>query len=122
MKKKILIIEDDKFLIKAYKIKFMRAGFDVITATDGEMGMEIAKKEIPKMIILDIMLPKIDGFEFLKRMKKEEKIKDVPVIALSNLGQQEDKDKAISLGAKEYLVKADFSLEEIIEKVIEYTA
>ncbi len=122
MKEKILIVEDDKFLTKAYNIKFTRAGFDVMNATDGKIGLEVAKKETPKLIILDLMLPKIDGFEFLKRIKKEEKLENIPVIVLSNLGQQEDKDKVISLGAKEYIVKADFSLEEIIEKIKKYIA
>lgn len=112
--KKILVVEDDKFLIKAYNIKFSKAGFEVITAMDGLSGLEIARNEAPKLILLDLMLPKIDGFEFLKRMSQDEKIKNIPVIVLSNLGQQNDKDKAISLGAKDYLIKADYSLDNII--------
>lgn len=118
--KKILVVEDDKFLIKAYNIKFSKAGFEVITAMDGLSGLEIAGNEAPKLILLDLMLPKIDGFEFLKRMSQDEKIKDIPVIVLSNLGQQVDKDKAISLGAKEYLIKADYSLDNIIEIMNKY--
>lgn len=113
--KKILVIEDDKFLIKAYNIKFAKVGFDVVTAMDGVSGLELAKSEMPKLILLDLMLPKIDGFEFLKRMSQDEKIKNIPVIVLSNLGQQSDKDKALSLGAKEYLIKADYTLENIID-------
>jgi DNA-binding response OmpR family regulator len=119
---KILIVEDDKFLIKAYNIKFTRAGFDVITATDGAEGLELAKNELPKLILLDLMLPKIDGFEFLKRIATDEKLKSIPVVVLSNLGQQADKDRALSLGAREYLIKADFTLDEIIEKVNVYIA
>lgn len=114
-KKNILVVEDDKFLIKAYNIKFSKAGFSVITAMDGASGLDVARNEKPQLILLDLMLPKIDGFEFLKRMSEDEKIKNIPVIVLSNLGQQIDKDKAISLGAKEYLIKADYSLENIIE-------
>lgn len=118
--KKILIVEDDKFLIKAYNIKFSKNGFSVITAMDGASGLEKAKDELPKLILLDLMLPKIDGFEFLKRMSEDEKIKCIPVIVLSNLGQQIDKDKAISLGAKEYLIKADYSLDNIIDIMNKY--
>jgi len=114
-RKKVLVVEDDKFLIKAYNIKFTKAGFEVITAMDGLSGLDLARSEDPKLILLDLMLPKIDGFEFLKRMSQDPKIKDIPVIVLSNLGQQIDKDKAISLGAKEYLIKADYSLDSIIE-------
>ncbi|MFZ2970288.1 MAG: response regulator [Minisyncoccia bacterium] len=119
-KEKILVVEDDKFLIKAYNIKFTRAGFEVITATDGAEGLEMAKRELPKLILLDLMLPKIDGFEFLKRMAVDESLKNIPVIVLSNLGQQTDKDRALALGAKEYLIKADYSLDEIIEKSNKY--
>lgn len=119
-KEKILVVEDDKFLIKAYNIKFTRAGFEVITATDGAEGLEMAKKELPKLILLDLMLPKIDGFEFLKRMAVDESLKNIPVIVLSNLGQQTDKERALALGAKEYLIKADYSLDEIIEKSNKY--
>lgn len=118
--KKILVVEDDKFLIKAYNIKFTKEGFNVITAMDGVTGLDLAKSEVPKLILLDLMLPKIDGFEFLKRMSQDEKIKDIPVIILSNLGQQTDKDKALALGAKEYLIKADYSLDNIIAIVNKY--
>ncbi len=119
-KQNILVVEDDKFLIKAYNIKFTRAGFNVITATDGAIGLELAKSELPELILLDLMLPKIDGFEFLKRMAVDESLKAIPVIILSNLGQQTDKERALALGAKEYLIKADYSLDEIIEKVNTY--
>ncbi len=119
-KQNILVVEDDKFLIKAYNIKFTRAGFNVITAADGAIGLELAKSELPELILLDLMLPKIDGFEFLKRMAVDESLKAIPVIILSNLGQQTDKERALALGAKEYLIKADYSLDEIIEKVNTY--
>jgi len=118
--KTILVVEDDKFLIKAYNIKFSKAGFNVVTAMDGVSGLESAKNEEPKIILLDLMLPKIDGFEFLKRMSEDEKIKNIPVIILSNLGQQSDRDKALTLGAKEYLIKADCSLDDVIRIVNKY--
>lgn len=118
-KKTTLIVEDDKFLIKAYQIKFNSAGFNIIVAVDGVAGLELARKELPSLILLDLMLPKMNGFEFLKALKADEKTKDIPVIILSNLGQQGDREKALSLGAVDYLVKTDYKLEEIVKKVKE---
>lgn len=118
-KKKILIVEDDKFLIKAYEIKFKKEGFDIMMAGDGAAGLEMAQKK-PDLVVLDLMLPKLNGFEFLEAIKKDEKLKNIPVIVLSNLGQKADMDKVISLGAADYLVKTEYSLEEIIKKVEKY--
>ncbi len=120
MRPKILIVEDDKFLLKAYRIKFERAGLDVAVATDGVMGLILAKKEHPALIILDLMVPLMNGFEFLKRIKKEEQLKNIPVVVLSNLGQEVDKKRAMELGIKDYLIKADYRLEEIVEKIKKY--
>lgn len=120
LEKIILVVEDDKFLVKAYNIKFEKEGFKVVTAMDGAKGLELAKSESPRLILLDLMLPKIDGFEFIKRLSCDDKIKNIPIIVLSNLGQQSDKNKALALGAKEYLIKADYSLEEIIKIVNKY--
>ena len=119
-KKKIIIIEDDKFLLKAYEIKFKQSDFDVILATDGISGFELAEKEKPSLIILDLMLPRMNGFEFLKKIKSDEKLKNIPVIVVSNLGQKNDCEKAIKLGAKEFLIKTNYSLEEIIKKIKGY--
>ncbi len=119
-KKKILIIEDDKFLLKAYEIKFKQSDFDVILATDGISGFELVEKEKPSLIILDLMLPGMNGFEFLKKIKSDEKLKNIPVIVVSNLGQKNDCEKAIKLGAKEFLIKTNYSLEEIIKKIKGY--
>jgi DNA-binding response OmpR family regulator len=119
-KTKILIVEDDNFLIKAYQIKFERSGFNVIIAMDGDEGLKIAKKEKPAVIVLDLMLPKMNGFEFLKKIKSDEDMKSIPVVALSNLGQKSDQEKALSLGAAEYFIKTEHTLEEIIEKISKY--
>lgn len=119
-KTKILIVEDDNFLVKAYQIKFGREGFDVFIAMDGDEGLTMAKKEKPTLIILDLMLPKMNGFEFLKKIKSDEGLKNIPVVALSNLGQKSDQEKAISLGAAEYFIKTEHTLEEIIEKISKY--
>lgn len=119
-KVKILIVEDDNFLVKAYQIKFERSGFDVFIAKDGDEGLKFAKKEKPALIILDLMLPKMNGFEFLKMIKNDENTKSIPVVALSNLGQRSDQEKAVSLGAVEYFIKTEHTLEEIIEKIRKY--
>ncbi len=118
-KKKILIVEDDKFLIKAYEIKFKKEGFDIMLAGDGLGGLEMAKNN-PDMVILDLMLPKLNGFEFLEKIKKDEKLKNIPVVVLSNLGQKTDMDKVMALGAVDYLIKTEYSLEEVIKRVKKY--
>jgi len=118
--KKVLIIEDDKFLLKACVIKFKKEGINVITATDGVAGLELAKKEIPVLILLDLLLPRMNGFEFLKKIKSDEQTKDIPVLITSVLGQKTDQEKAISLGAEDYFIKANYKLEEIVGKVKDY--
>lgn len=114
---KILVVEDDKFLRELIVQKLLREGYTTAEAIDGEEGLRKIKEEKPDIILLDIILPGIDGFEVLKRAKEDEEIKDIPVIILSNLGQQEDIDKGVELGAKDYLVKAEFTPGEIVEKV-----
>ena len=116
-KKKILILEDDKFLLKAYEIKFKQSDFDVILATDGISGFELVEKEKPSLIILDLMLPRMNGFEFLKKIKSDEKLKNIPVIVISVLGQKVDQERAIKLGAEKYFIKTDYTLEEIIKNL-----
>ncbi len=118
--KKILIVEDDHYLLKAYRIKMEKSGFDVVTAVDGLEGLKLAKKEKPDLIVLDLLLPKIDGFEFLKKIKSDEELKNIPVITISVLGQKTDQERAIALGAEEYFIKTDYKLEEIIGKIKEY--
>jgi len=114
---KILVVEDDKFLRELIVQKLLKEGYTTTEAIDGEEGLKMIKEEKPDMVLLDIILPGIDGFEVLKRAKEDEEIKDIPVIILSNLGQQEDVDKGVELGAKDYLVKAEFTPGEIVEKV-----
>ena len=117
---KLLIAEDDPFLEKAYKIKFEQEGFRVIMAANGMVALDLARKEMPLLIILDLMLPKMNGFDVLEKIKKDEDLKNIPVIILSVLGQKVDKEKALGLGAHEYLVKTDYTMEEIIEKIKAY--
>lgn len=117
MTKKILIIEDDKFLRQLITQKLTREGYDILEAADGEEGLKMVKEEKPGLILLDLILPGIDGFEVLSQIKKEDELKSIPVIILSNLGQKEDVERGINLGAIDYLIKAHFTPGEIVEKV-----
>ncbi len=114
---KILIIEDDKFLRELISQKLMKEGYDVCEAIDGEEGIKQVQKENPDLILLDLILPGIDGFEVLSQIKKDPVLAKIPVIILSNLGQKEDIEKGINLGADDYLIKAHFTPNEIIEKI-----
>ncbi|MBU0731884.1 response regulator [Patescibacteria group bacterium] len=114
---KIVLVEDDKFLSKMYQSKLSMEGMDVNAAYDGEEGLEMVKKEKPDIILLDIVLPKMEGWDVLKAIKDDLEVKDIPVIILSNLGQEEDVRKGQSLGAADYLIKAHFVPREVIEKI-----
>lgn len=116
-KTKILLVEDDTFLAGIYAAKFEQAGFAVVLAADGEAGLKAAQKELPDIILLDILMPKMDGFEVLENLKKDAKTKSIPVILLTNLGQREDVDKGLKLGAVDYLIKAHFMPHETVERV-----
>ncbi len=115
--KKILIIEDDKFLRELIVKKVTNEGFRVVRAIDGEEGIKKIKEEKPDLVLLDLILPGIDGFEVLSHMKEDPALSSIPVIILSNLGQKEDIDRAMKLGATDYLIKAHFTPGEIIEKI-----
>lgn len=119
-KGKILMVEDDKFLRDLAVKKFTQAGYDVVVAIDGSEAMAVAAKENPGVILLDIILPGMDGFEVLRILKADAKLKAVPVILMSNLGQESDIERGTALGAAEYLVKAHFTLDEIVEKIKKY--
>ena len=115
--KKILVIEDEATLQKALNEVLSEEGYEVISSLDGLKGLELAKKETPDLILLDIILPKMDGFEVLKRVKEDDKISEIPVIILTNLSDINDIQKALDLGATTYLVKADFHLEDVLKKI-----
>jgi len=112
----VLIVEDDEFLSSIYQKKFEMEGFKVITAGDGEKGLSEAKKKKPNLILLDILLPKLDGFAVLSKLKVDADTKNIPVILLTNLGQKDDVDKGIEAGAVDYLIKAHFKPSEVVEK------
>jgi DNA-binding response OmpR family regulator len=113
----ILIIEDDLFLLGMYGTKFELEGLEVLTADNGEKGLELAEKNIPDVILLDIVLPGINGFEVLDKLKQGEKTKEIPVILLTNLSQKSEVEKGLSKGAVDYLIKAHFMPSEVVDKI-----
>lgn len=117
MSHKVLIVEDDKFLRELISQKLSKEGFDVSTAIDGEEGVKKIKEIKPEIILLDLILPGIDGFEVLTQTKADSSVSSIPVIILSNLGQKEDIERGLKLGATDYLIKAHFTPGEIIEKI-----
>ncbi|MCK4592792.1 response regulator [Candidatus Parcubacteria bacterium] len=116
-KKKILVIEDEATLQKALNDILSQEGYDVLSALDGVSGLDLALKENPDLILLDIILPKLDGFEVLKKLKEENS--QIPIIILTNLSDINDIQKALDLGATTYLVKADFHLDDVLKKIKE---
>lgn len=119
-KKKILIVEDDEHISKVYEVKLQKEGFSTVFAVNGEEGVQKAQSEKPDLIILDLMLPKKDGFYLLEEIKKDPILAKVPVIVLSNLGQESDKNRALGLGASEYLVKVDASMQDVVDRTKSY--
>ncbi len=115
--KKILIVEDDQFLLEMYSAKLKGAGFQIEIAKDGEEALDKAFEFKPDLILLDIVLPKMDGFEVLKRLKENPVLRKIRVIALTNLGQQGEVQKGTSLGADDYFIKAHFTPSEVAYRV-----
>ncbi len=115
--KKVLVVEDDKFLVNVYRIKLAKAGYEVQIAYDGQQALTVLDAFTPDIILLDLILPIKDGFSFLKDFRQIEKFKGVPVIIASNLGQNEDVSKGLSLGANDYLIKSDTTLDVLIDKI-----
>ena len=115
--KTILFIEDESALQKTFGEILSQEGYEVISALDGEVGLRLAKIKKPDLILLDLILPKINGFEVLKKFKEETETKSIPIIVLTNLEGIEDVKGAIELGAQTYLVKTQYTLEEVVEKI-----
>lgn len=120
MNKKILIVEDDVFAVKAYKIKFEKEGMEVWVAQNGREALSYLEKEPANLVILDLMLPGISGFEVLEAIRKNDKWKKTPVIILSNLGQESDIEKGKALGANDYIIKANAKINDVVAKVKTY--
>lgn len=118
---KILLVEDDKFLRIVLEKKLKNEGFEVICASDGEEALEKVVNERPDFMLLDLILPKKSGFSVLEEIRKDPEFKNLPVVILSNLGQEEDIRKGLELGAIGYFIKAKLSLDELIQKIKEYS-
>ena len=113
--KKILIVEDDKFLGNAYRVKLTKSNFDIHISQDGFDGLAALKTFKPDLILLDLVMPNMDGFTVLEKLKSQNN--KVPVLIASNLGQKEDIDKGLALGAKDFIIKSDMSLDDLINKI-----
>jgi two-component system, OmpR family, response regulator VicR len=113
----VLLVEDDKYICKAYREGLEREGFEVTVAYDGNEALERVKNSVPDVILLDIAMPGKNGFEVLEELRMSLATKEVPVVILSNLGQDSDVKKATELGATDYLIKANYPMKEVIEKV-----
>jgi len=120
MTKKILIIEDDEFFRELIAKKLHNSGFEFSMSINGRDGIEKVKEEKPGLVFLDVLLPDVDGFEVLSKIREDKEISSTPVIILSNLGQKEDLDRGLKLGATDYLIKAQIDIDEIIEKIKKY--
>jgi len=118
--KKILLIEDERILGEMYRDKFTQAGFDVVLVDTAEEGIKIDKKERFDLILLDILLPKANGIQFLKKLKEIPEVSGIPVVAFSNYDDPETKKQAFKLGVKDYLIKTGYTPQEIVKKIKEY--
>lgn len=116
-KKTILIIEDDQFLSSMYAEKFTLEGFHVLLALDGLTGLTMATESDPDIILLDLILPKLDGLSILKRIRSTKQAAHIPVVVLTNLGDTGQVEKGKALGADDYLVKAHFVPSEVVDRV-----
>jgi len=114
---KILVVEDEEVLAKVLKEKLEKSGYDVTVAVDGDAALSLTKRKSPDAIILDLLLPKRNGFEVLEVLKADQELKMIPVVVVSNLGEDGDIKRALSLGAADYYVKSEHPINEIIEKV-----
>ena len=115
--KKILIIEDDVFLSNIYSKKFESEGYKVFFALDGKKGLNLIKQKNPNIILLDLMLPSMTGFEILEAMAKDQEIKNIPVILLTNINDQDEINRGYDFGVKDYVIKTFFTPSEVVEKV-----
>lgn len=115
--KKIIIAEDEPILIEMYKLYFERAGYEVLKANNGRECIDFVKKEKPDIILLDILMPRVDGWEVLKQLKTDPETKQIPILVFSNLGQTQEIQKGLDLGADDYVVKSNMTPKELLEKV-----
>ena len=116
--KKILLIEDDPLLIDIYTTKLQQSGFEVQTVEEGEKAVTAIQQERPDIVLLDVVLPHVDGWEILQQVQASEELKRIPIVILSNLGQKEEIEKGLRLGAVRYLIKAHYTPSQVVEEVV----
>jgi DNA-binding response OmpR family regulator len=114
---KVLVVEDDKYLGVAYKVTMEKAGFEFKLAIDGEEAMAVLQDWVPHIILLDLIMPRKDGFSTLEDIKKDQRLARIPVLVTSNLGQKEDFDRALAMGASGFIIKSDSSPDEIVARI-----
>lgn len=119
---KILIVDDEQALVKMYSLAFEAAGFEMLSAADGKQAMEMIHRDKPDAVLLDIIMPKINGLDVLKQIKEDEEIKKIPVFLLTNLPEESSLSKAKSLGAEDYFVKAQTEPQEMVKIMQKYFA
>ena len=114
---RLLLVEDDRFLRKAAEVMLRKHGFEVLTAPDGEAGLAVARAERPALILLDLIMPKMQGFQVIERLKQDPDTAAIPVIVMSNLGQETDVQRAMDAGAVAYVVKSNVALNDLADRV-----
>lgn len=114
---KVLIVDDDQFLLDMYALKFRESGFDVDVAENGKKAIQKVEEFKPDVILLDVVMPAVDGFEVLSEVKEKKLVPGVKVIMLTNLGQKDDTERGMALGADDYIVKAHFTPTEVVDRV-----
>jgi len=119
---KILLVEDDKILLKMYNTKFTNSGHEVQTAENGQEGLALMKSFKPNLVVMDLMMPVMDGFTALIKAKADPEIKDIPIVILSNLSQAKDAEETVKNGAKAFIVKSNLTPSEVVEKIKPYFA
>ena len=117
VKTKILVVEDEPFLLDLYQTKLLQEGYEIFIAQNGAEGIEMAKNHLPDLILLDILMPKVDGYGLLKAIKSDKNTKNIPVIIFSNLSQKEEIEKGLKLGASDYIIKTSVTPTQLAEHV-----
>lgn len=119
-KKKILVAEDDRFLLKVYTAKLEQAGYAVLAASDGVDALVKAREQTPDLMLIDMIMPKKNGFDVLLELKADPVTQAIPIIILSSLGQETDVERGLQLGAVDYLIKSNASFKDVKEKIEQY--
>src|SRR3989344_9111032 len=114
---KILLVEDDPFLSEIYAVKFKEAGFDIFVAGEGGLGVRKAREWKPELILLDLVMPTMDGFDVLREARSDSGLSNIPIVVLSNLGEEDHVRRGMELGAADYLIKAQYTPTEVVARV-----